>query len=216
MENELALIQPTELTLVENNSLNPNQLKHILKRTPTQYVKQRPAKGGGTWRYVTGGYVKKCLNLMFGWDWDFEITSYIIQFDEAIVQGKLTARSNGKPIIKTQFGNKDIAYKKQTDIEKQNGVARIPLSIGNDLKAAATDCLKKCASEIGIAADIYNADDFIELNVNNSKITANDLRELLNLKEESLSESEILDAERIIKNNETNSFEKLHKNLINK
>jgi spore coat polysaccharide biosynthesis protein SpsF (cytidylyltransferase family) len=39
------------------------------------------------------------------------------------------------------------------------------LSIGNDLKSAATDALKKCAAEIGIAADIYNAEEFREVQV---------------------------------------------------
>jgi len=52
-------------------------------------------------------------------------------------------------------------YKRGTDA---NG-NRVPLSIGNDLKSAATDCLKKCAAEIGIAADIYNKDEFKEIQV---------------------------------------------------
>ena len=93
---------------------------------------------------------------MFGWDWDFEILDEKILHGEAIVKGRLTCRSNGRTIIKTQFGNKDVICKRGTDI---------PLSIGNDLKAAATDCLKKCAAEIGIAADIYNKLDFKEVQV---------------------------------------------------
>jgi hypothetical protein len=165
-QTDLALIEPDDLSLVEQNSLNPNQLALILKKTPAQYVKQRPAKGGGTWEYVSGGYVKKCLNLMFGWDWDFEILEDKILHGEAIVKGRLTCRSNGHTIIKTQYGNKDIVFKKQTDEEKNKGLERIPLSIGNDLKSAATDCLKKCASEIGIASDIYNKDEFREVKVN--------------------------------------------------
>jgi hypothetical protein len=60
-ENKLALINPDELTLVENNSLNAYQLQQLLKKTPKQYVHERPGKGGGTWQYVTGGYVKKVL-----------------------------------------------------------------------------------------------------------------------------------------------------------
>ena len=160
-DNNLALISAEDLSLVDDNSLNANQLAQILKRTPKAYVKKRPAKGGGTWDYVSGGYVKKVLNLMFGWDWDFEVLEDKIMHDEAIVKGRLTCRSNGRTIIKTQYGNKDIMYKRGTDA---NG-NRIPLSIGNDLKSAATDCLKKCAAEIGIAADIYNKDEFKEIQV---------------------------------------------------
>ena len=160
-ENNLALISAEDLSLVDDNSLNANQLAQILKRTPKAYVRKRPAKGGGTWDYVSGGYVKKVLNLMFGWDWDFEVLEDKIMHDEAIVKGRLTCRSNGRTIIKTQYGNKDIMYKRGTD---ENG-NRVPLSIGNDLKSAATDCLKKCAAEIGIAADIYNKDEFKEIQV---------------------------------------------------
>ena len=98
---------------------------------------------------------------MFGWDWDFEVLEDKIMHDEAIVKGRLTCRSNGRTIIKTQYGNKDIMYKRGTDAQGN----RVPLSIGNDLKSAATDCLKKCAAEIGIAADIYNKDEFKEIQV---------------------------------------------------
>ena len=160
-ENNLALISAEDLSLVEDNSLNANQLAQILKRTPKAYVRKRPAKGGGTWDYVSGGYVKKVLNLMFGWDWDFEVLEDKIMHDEAIVKGRLTCRSNGRTIIKTQYGNKDIMYKRGTDAQGN----RVPLSIGNDLKSAATDCLKKCAAEIGIAADIYNKDEFKEIQI---------------------------------------------------
>ena len=154
--NKLALVSADELSLVDSNSMNERQLKFLLMKTPKQYIHKRPAKGGGEWEYVTGGYVRKLLNLMFGWDWDFEILDEKILHGEAIVKGRLTCRSNGRTIIKTQFGNKDVICKRGTDI---------PLSIGNDLKAAATDCLKKCAAEIGIAADIYNKLDFKEVQV---------------------------------------------------
>ena len=111
MKEDLALITKEDLGLTENHTLNEKQLKHLLKKTPDQYIKTRPAKGGGTWDYVTGGYVKKCLNLMFGWDWDFEIIDQMIQDKEVIVKGRLTCRSGGKTIVKMQFGNKDIAYR---------------------------------------------------------------------------------------------------------
>ena len=153
-EQSLALIKPSEIAKVENNALNAFQLQTLLKRTPKAYVRERPAKGGGTWNFVSGGYVKKVLNIMFGWDWDFEVISEQVAFGQVIVKGKLTCRSNGKEIVKMQFGKKDIIFKKGT---------QDPLDIGNDFKSAATDALKKCASELGIAADIYNADEFREV-----------------------------------------------------
>lgn len=214
--NELALISADDLSLVENNNLNPSQLALILKKTPQQYIKKRPAKGGGEWEYVTGGYVKKCLNLMFGWDWDFEIIEYKIIFGEAIVKGKLTCRSNGKTIVKMQFGNKDIVYKKQYPEEISKGLERIPLSIGNDLKSASTDCLKKCASEIGIASDIYNKEDFKEVKVGSDNDFEELYWEIVSLfddKKDKVPTKDYKNIERIIENKERTSYTKIFKLL---
>jgi recombination DNA repair RAD52 pathway protein len=153
---ELALVSKDDLSLVGGNALNEKQLQLLLKRTPSAYVKQRPAKGGGTWSYVTGGYVRKVLNLMFGFKWNFEIVDEQIFPTEVVVKGKLTVETDSGLIVKMQYGNKDVMCKRGTDI---------PLSIGNDLKAACTDALKKCAAELGIAADIYNAEDFREVKI---------------------------------------------------
>jgi recombination DNA repair RAD52 pathway protein len=175
------LIKPEQLSLTDS-ALNAKQLELILKRTPEKYVRNRPAKGGGQWKYVSGGYVKKCLNLLFGFDWSFEILEQMIMHKEAIVKGKLTINSNGKTIVKMQFGNKDIMYRKGTDE---------PLSIGNDLKSAATDALKKCAAEIGIAADIYNAEEFREVQVD-TESELDKIAKLFNQKEHLLDDLQII------------------------
>jgi len=154
-QDNLALITESELSLGDK-VLNREQLQRLLTKTPAAFVRSRPAKGGGTWKYVSGGYVKKVLNLMFGFNWDFEVVSSQVAHGEVIVLGRLTCRVGDHTIVKMQYGNKDIICKKGTDT---------PLSIGNDMKSAATDALKKCAAEIGIAADIYNADEFREVKV---------------------------------------------------
>lgn len=204
--NELALVMPGDLSLVEDNALTGKQLKQLLKKTPAQYVHKRPAKGGGEWEYVSGGYVRKVLNLMFGWDWDFEIVSYQVMNSQAIVQGRLTCRVAGRSIVKMQFGSKDIVCRKGTDT---------PLSIGNDLKAASTDALKKCAAELGIAADIYNKMDFKEVLVDTTEISIDELRQLYDFKKESpdLTDVDRANAERILNTNEMKSFAKLKKQL---
>lgn len=158
MENKVAIISKNDLTKAEGNVLNENQLNFILAKTPKSQIKTRPAKGGGQWSYVSGSYVKKVLNLMFGWDWDFQIIEQIanIEFGEIVVKGRLTVRSGGKTIIKEQFGNKEIMFRKGT---------KTPLSFGNDLKAAATDALKKCANDLGLAQDVYAPQEFKEVAV---------------------------------------------------
>ena len=213
---DLALVDANDLSLVGENNLNANQLAMILKKTPKQYVHQRPAKGGGTWDYVTGGYIKKCLNIMFGWDWDFEIIDEKILFGEVVVKGKLTCRSNGNTIVKMQFGNKDIVYKKQTAEEISKGFERMPLSIGNDLKSASTDCLKKCASEIGISADIYNKEDFKEVKVGTEKDFESIYDEIVSLfeeKKDKVPSNEFANIQRVIDNKEKTSYNKIHKLL---
>lgn len=209
MNNGLALVTEDDLSHVDNNSLNAKQLQHILKRTPTKYVKKRPAKGGGTWEYVTGGYVKKCLNLMFGWDWDFEIIDEKIMLEakEVVVKGRLTCRSNGHTIVKMQYGNKDIIFKKGTNI---------PLSIGNDLKSASTDALKKCASEIGIASDIYNKEDFNEVRIVSEDYSLDRLKELFSSLDKTLYPDNICsNIARIIDEKDESSYKKAIELIFN-
>jgi hypothetical protein len=211
---ELALIEASELSLVDNNNLNDKQLALILKKTPAQYVKTRPAKGGGTWDYVPGGYMKKILNLMFGWDWDFEIMEDKIMHGEVIVKGKLTCRSNGKEIIKMQYGNKDIMYKKL----QQGETERQPLSIGNDLKSAATDCLKKCAAEIGIAADIYNKEDFKEVKValdDDVEDKHTEMKELFEFKQNHIPANDFADVKSVIENKKLKAYPRIKTYLEN-
>jgi recombination DNA repair RAD52 pathway protein len=201
------IVSEKDLSLSENGMLNKNQLQHLLRVTPAKYVRERPGKGGSKWKYVSGGYVKKVLNLMFGWDWDFEIMEQQILHGEAIVKGKLTCRMDNRVIVKMQFGNKDIMYKRETDANNE----RIPLSIGNDLKAAATDALKKCAAEIGIAADIYNPEEFREIQVE-SKDTFEDMlaqiKDLLSKYGEFVDPETLPHIENVVKGEVTASYQK--------
>ncbi len=135
--------------------MSENQLTKILQRTPKQYVYTRPGKGGGKFDYVTVSYVQKALNYIFGWNWDFEVVQQGMEGGQVWVLGKLTVRGMqpGQVIVKTQYGRADIKYKKNT---------KDMLDYGNDLKGASSDALKKCASLLGIASDIYGKADYKE------------------------------------------------------
>ena len=168
MKEELIKISESDLAKCDEKILNANQLNFLFKKTPESHKYKRPAKGGGEWEYVTGVYVKKVLNLMFGWNWDFEVKQFDmnIQCKQAIVLGKLTVRTGTQTIIKEQFGRADIKFKKD---------GSSPLDLGNDMKAATTDALKKCASELGIASDIYGANEFKAIQVVPDNNTEDDL-----------------------------------------
>ncbi len=135
---------------------NADQLLTMLQRTPANHIFHRPGKGGSEFAYVTGTYVKKVLNYVFGWRWDFEVKSHGDRGGLIWVLGRLTIKnkSNVPVIIKEQFGRAEIKYKKGSKEE---------LDYGNDLKAATTDALKKCAAELGIASDIYGKNEFKEI-----------------------------------------------------
>lgn len=208
MSTELKLISEKELALIDNSFLNVNQLQFLHKFTPAKYIRERPAKGGGKWKYISGGYVKKTLNMMFGFDWDFEIIDQMIMHNEAIVKGKLTVRSNGRTITKMQFGNKDIVYKKLQEGETE----RVPLSIGNDLKSACTDALKKCASELGIGADIYNKEEFemFAIYEENEEVLYNTLIELFDKNKTKIVDEKMkLRIIEIIEKKEESSYQKV-------
>lgn len=132
--------------------ISERQVLRMVQQTPPQHVYTRPAKGGGTWSYVTGTYVEKVLNFTFGWNWDFEVMSHGKEGEQVWVLGRLTVKDDhGHAITKTQFGRADLKFKRDT---------KITLDFGNDLKAAATDSLKKCASLLGIASDVYGKAEF--------------------------------------------------------
>lgn len=213
--SDLPVITPADLALVKDNTLNNDQLKFILSKTPEKYIKMRPAKGGGQWAYVSGGYFRKVLNLMFGWDWDFEILDERIVQDTVIVKGLLTVRTNGKTLKKMQFGKKEIQFTNEYYTNEKGEKAKrktdIYLDIGNDFKAAATDCLKKCASELGIASDVYHEDEFVEVQI--VEIVHSDLAELYELKRDAVPANQALNIERILANKEEKSYSKIYNYL---
>lgn len=133
--------------------LSDKQILQMVQRTPPEHIFKRPGKGGKDFDYVTGVYVTKALNFIFGWNWDFEVLSHGIQGEQIWVHGKLTVHGGkpGETIIKTQFGRADIKFIKGS---------KTMVDFGNDLKAATTDALKKCASLLGIASDVYGKAEY--------------------------------------------------------
>lgn len=145
-----------------NSLLNKKQLNQLLGPTPENARYEKAAKGGGVWVYVKGVYVRKVLNMVFGFDWNFEILSDQVmgsfqdRNEQVICRGRLSCNVRNKDgdlvtvIKKDQYGRCDVKYMKKGGY----------LDIGNDFKGAATDCLKKCASTLGVASDVYDEEDF--------------------------------------------------------
>lgn len=103
-------------------------------------------RGGVRITYVTGEQVTSRLNEELGFDrWQFEIVEHglHVEANEFWVRGRLSCWSDllERWIVREQFGSQKI---------KRPRGGGAPLDIGFDLKGAATDALKKCASLIGV------------------------------------------------------------------
>ena len=165
MKNSLKIsVKEKEMYLTDTTPFTVAQMREIAKTTPKRAIKERPARGGGSWKYVATSYVIRKLNRIFGYNWSFEcLTSekdaleVAIRSKCVIVKCRLTINlPNGQDIVKEQFGRKQVSLMKDKETL---------LDFGNDMKAACSDGLKKCASEIGLFSDVYAPEDFIEVDI---------------------------------------------------
>jgi hypothetical protein len=111
-----------------------------------EQIKQREGNFG-TLDYIEGHAIIQRLNDAFDARWSFEILEHEIQkdTDEVIMLGKLSAGD----AVKTQFGSSRITRARETGEM---------ISLADDLKAAATDSLKKAATLLGVGLHLYSND----------------------------------------------------------
>jgi hypothetical protein len=107
-------------------------------------IKQREGSFGKMLDYIEGHAVIQRLNDAFDGEWSFTMTKHEImsETDEVIVIGQLNAGG----IVKSQFGSSRITR------AKESGEI---VSLADNLKAAATDALKKAATLLGIGLHLY-------------------------------------------------------------
>src|SRR5262245_19471535 len=114
-----------------------------LLEKPFEPAQIRQRKGrNGLLDYVEGHSVIQRLNEALEGAWSFEIVQHEIREEEVIVVGKLTAES----IVKMAFGGSQVTR------ERESGAL---VSLSDDLKAAATDSMKKCATLLGVGLYLY-------------------------------------------------------------
>jgi hypothetical protein len=114
----------------------------LCKPFPQSLIRQRPGRDGKTLSYVETHAVIARLNE--GCDqWSFEVMEHSVHDDEVVVLGKLTADG----VTKMAFGGSTIT------IDKAGRV----VSLADDLKSAASDSLKKCATLLGVGLELYGA-----------------------------------------------------------
>lgn len=165
--------------------LNPNQIQKLWNSTKSIYKYERPAKGGGKWTYVKTSYVRKVLDSVFGFNWSFEVETTLQEAFEVakltnacvvkgVLRGRVQVDKEWVEIVKTQFGRSEVKWQMEGQGEHRTKKrdeftgAPIPLDFGNDMKAATSDALKKCASLMGVAADVYEPDEFMAIEITGS------------------------------------------------
>jgi len=119
-----------------NQSFNSSQIK-------------RRQGNGGNYPYIETHVVIQRLNEALGGEWSFDILDYKILEREVIVQGKLTCLTDTS-ITKTAFGS--------SQIKRYEGTDKI-ISLGDDLKSASSDSLKRAARLLGVGLHLYFKDD---------------------------------------------------------
>lgn len=106
-------------------------------------------RGGAEFDYITGEQCVTRLNDTLGpGGWYFKIIEHSIntEADETWCLGEMGALIDDQWVVRQQFGSQKI---------KRSRASGAPLDIGFDLKGAATDCLKKCATLFGVALHLY-------------------------------------------------------------
>ncbi len=111
---------------------------------PENLIRSRKGAVGKSFSYVEGSEYVRRLNEVFESAWSYTVEQHSIRDSEVIVLGRLTAGN----VVKCAFGGSSITINREGEI----------ISIADDLKAAATDSLKKAASLLGVGLSLYSSD----------------------------------------------------------
>lgn len=165
-DKELAIID-NDWSLIEK--LTTSQRIKLFANTNKNFIKERPGRGNQIIKYVESWYIKQVMNVVFDYKWGNVILGHTITKDEVIVWGTVSADFGNHDIhTQSSFGESQIHYYKCDKIKsvqaacvKDKDACKVhtceqTVSIGDDLKAAHSDMIKKAANIWGIAMDIYS------------------------------------------------------------
>ena len=148
----------TSMTLNKNGSLSLDTINESLSKITRQHKKigkiETPKgliKKKQGFDYVELSYMKNIANEQFpGWSWTI-VNSEALGSNAYVVHGRLKWFDNGV----WREGDMVAAHRIQTKRDSSEFV-----DIGNDIKSANTDCMKKALNVyMDIAADVYRSED---------------------------------------------------------
>lgn len=176
---EESLVTKEEAKDLREKYLGESLVKALTAPTPTEdddfgpWIETRPARGGMKVKYVPGFRFIQRLNECFGFLWSYSVKEHFIKDNQIVTLGQLkvqipgktiirelpngiteTIKIDGLEVIKEQFGS--------SEIKKYKDSSKGMLDLGDDMKGAATDAMKKCATEFGLFLDIYGPRGSVE------------------------------------------------------
>lgn len=129
--------------------------ERLIEKFPEKYLKRRILNEGTreekVVEYIGGDKVVERLNEVFGVvNWNFIVSDRIIDIDigHIAILGRLVVVEDGKETVKEQWGSSVI------DTYSNGRV----VCLGDNIKAATTDALKKCATLVGVGLYLYDSE----------------------------------------------------------
>ena len=176
------------LTDTCNLSMINEALSHITKhhqkvsriKTPVKHIHKKPGGMGKKLDYVKYPYMRDIADKHYpGWSWTI-INTEFAGTEAFVIHGRLKWFDNGV----WREGDMTAAHRVQ---KKRDGSGKF-VDLGNDVKAANTDCIKKAMNTyMSICDDVYKAqiqtEEEIEAEIEALKLTNEDKETLLKLAE---------------------------------
>jgi hypothetical protein len=114
----------------------------LTKPFPEAAIKTRRGSHGKELHYLEIWRVVDRLNAALEHDWSFRIVEWKVVESEVVVHAEIAAGL----IVKQAFGSSQVTRRKESgDV----------VSLGDDVKAAASDALKKAATLLGVGLELY-------------------------------------------------------------
>jgi len=145
---QIVYVGKDKMPLAVTGMATAMQVKALASKTPEHYIQKRKGRGKRSFDYVNINYVIAVLNATFGFNWSVEIVDKEVGKTQVYVHIRLKVRfGDGTEVYKDAFGGSDIKRLKDSGSI---------IDIADDLKSAESDGIKKAASMLGIAWDVYS------------------------------------------------------------
>jgi hypothetical protein len=133
-------LQPASAEVWKESDMNRTELERPFEAA---LIKTRRGTFGQQISYVEGAEYIRRLNDAFEAEWSFEVVEHHVYDAEVVVIARLSAGG----VTKMAFGGSSITTSTQTGEV---------VSLADDLKAAATDALKKASTMLGVGLGLYS------------------------------------------------------------